>query len=62
MNLLNETKKMLHESDLTLMEVAIGADVGFYWLQSFKRELHPEPSVVKTQKLYDFLKKQRGKR
>lgn len=55
MNLLNETQRLLEESDLSLEEIAKGAGVGFYWLQSFKRRLHREPSVVKVQALHDFL-------
>jgi len=56
MDLLNDTKKLLKESDKTLEQVHVGAGVSYHWLAKFKRNAINDPSVNKVQDLYNFLR------
>ena len=62
MNWKDETRRMVNRSDLTTPEIAEGAGVPIYWLQSFRKDTGPEnPGIDNVQKLYDFLSKHKKK-
>ena len=53
--LLDETHRLLMASDLTLKEIAAGADVGYHWLTKFSQQVYPDPGVLKVEKLHCHL-------
>jgi len=57
MNLLDKTVFMLPlvRAHQTTREIAVGADVGFEWLKKFEAGDIANPSVVRIQKLHDYL-------
>lgn len=59
MKLLDKTIFMLPlvRAQQTSREIAEGADVGFEWLKKFEGGHINEPSVVRIQKLHDYLER-----
>jgi hypothetical protein len=59
MNLLDKTKVLLSvaKSQMSLREIAAGADVGFEWLRKFEDGTSKHPSVVRVQALHDYLER-----
>lgn len=57
MKLLDKTLFMLPlvRAHQTSREISEGADVGFEWLKKFEGGHISEPSVVRIQKLHDYL-------
>ena len=57
MNLLSDTYRLLDQcrSQTTLREIAQGAAVNYHWLAKFAQRAYPEPSVVKVQRLHEYL-------
>jgi hypothetical protein len=54
--LLDETYRMLDESELKYREIAAGAGVDFNWFLKFKFRQIAEPGVKKVQAVCDFLR------
>ena len=57
MNLLDKTKVLLSVSKESRRELAKNADVGFEWLRAFEDGRTHHPSVVRVQKLHDYLER-----
>jgi transcriptional regulator with XRE-family HTH domain len=59
MKLLDKTNFMLPlvRAHQTTREIADGADVGFEWLKKFEAGDIGNPSVVRIQKLHDYLER-----
>lgn len=57
MTLLERTRALLAESDLSLREIAEGAGdpVKYEWLKKFAGEYESDPAVGRVQRLHDFL-------
>lgn len=56
--LLDRTYRLLanrRDLDLTLKDIAEGADVDESWLAKFNRKVIPSPGVNLVQKVHDFL-------
>jgi len=53
--LLQETLRMLREQKTSVLEVHKATGIPFYWLVKFKAGAYKNPSVNRTQYLYEFL-------
>jgi len=56
-NMYEKTLKLLRDSDLSISEIARQAGINYHWLSSFHQERGGDPGVQRTQKLYNFLVK-----
>ena len=54
-NLLDDCMDMLRSTDLTLIEIANGADVGSRWLSYLVAGKYKDPGVKRIQRIYNFL-------
>ena len=54
-----KTLKLLSKSRLSIPDIAKGAGVGQRWLYDFKNDLYPDPGLNKTERLYNWLKRQK---
>lgn len=62
MSLLERTKLLLSVCTISRRELARNADVGFEWLRSFEDGRTEHPSVVRVQKLHDYLESSMSRR
>jgi hypothetical protein len=53
--LLEETQRLLQETDKPLLEIYRETGLNFYWLRKMASRSIPEPGVNKVQKLYEYL-------
>lgn len=53
--LLDKTLKLLKEDDRTPLELSQDTGLSVYWLQKMKAGAIPDPSVNRTQHLYEYL-------
>jgi hypothetical protein len=64
-SLLEQTRALLdNRGDITLVQIAAGAEVDYSWLTKFSQDRIPDPSVNRVQAVHDFLataKRQRSK-
>lgn len=59
-SLLKRTRELLDDrGDLTLMDVYEATGIPFHWLTKFAAGKIDNPSVNKTQRLYEFLAKRK---
>lgn len=49
------TRALLHKDTRTLLQIHEGSGLPFYWLRKFSSMEIKEPSVNRTQQLYEFL-------
>ncbi len=57
---LDQTYRLLDESDITLREIAVGADVNYWWLTKLKQRRFEEPGVKRIERLHRFLSQRSG--
>jgi hypothetical protein len=55
--LLDRTYELLDSTELSVPEVASGAEVGAEWLKKLRSRCIEDPSVNRIQRLHDFLSK-----
>lgn len=55
--LLDKTLELLNKDERPLMELSFETGISIYWLQKMKTGSIPDPSVNKTQDLYEHLSK-----
>lgn len=55
--LLDKTLKLLEEDERPLMDLSFETGISIYWLQKMKSGTIPDPSVNRTQQLYECLTK-----
>lgn len=53
--LLDKTLKLLEKDDRPLMDLSFETGISLYWLQKMKAGSIPDPSVNRTQTLYEHL-------
>lgn len=53
--LLDRTLKLLEEDTRPLMDLSLATGISIYWLQKMKAGAIPDPSVNRTQHLYEYL-------
>jgi len=53
--LLDRTKTLLRECELSLPEIATRSKLGYEWLKKFAADDIPDPGVKRIQQLHDFL-------
>ncbi len=54
-NWLTKTMALLAETDLSVSEIAAGANVGSRWLYSLMNGRWSDPGIKKVQRVHDFL-------
>lgn len=54
-SMLERTRQMARDCDLTNREVAKRARVGFEWFRKFKGGAYPNPRFKQVERLHDFL-------
>lgn len=55
MSLLEETIALANSTELDRADICLACDVGVRWYQKVLKGQIPEPSVVKIQRLHDYL-------
>lgn len=53
--LMEETRKLLKDSQKSLPTIYTETGINFYWLRKFKSGQFKDPSVNTVQKLYEYL-------
>lgn len=53
--LLDQTYRLLDASNLTIREIADGAEVNFHWLGKFKQRAFDDPGVTRVERLHRYL-------
>ena len=63
-SLLDRTRQLLADTDLSLPEIAEGAGdpVKYEWLKKFAGDYGSDPGVTRTQHLHDFLERRARRR
>lgn len=54
-SLMQETRRLLKESDKSLLEIHKESGISFYWLRRFSSGYVKDPSVNTIQELYEYL-------
>lgn len=53
--LLDKTLDLLEEDSRPLQEISFATGISLYWLQKMRVRAIPDPSVNRTQQLFEFL-------
>ena len=55
-SLLEETTRLLDESQQSIPQIARGADVGIHWLRKFREGAFLDPGVNRVERLNQYLR------